>query len=202
MVSPQHSDVDGKVWTNNQEDHFGYRLDVKTGQWENLGQAKDPSGKQVSGYGMPTDHDNNVYQLEFGGTSIGLRDAKTGEVTIWKTPVAGSKPRRGRVDAQNRLWFAEYGGNAIGMFDPKTPRIKEWKLPTPWSAPYDVVPAKNGEVWTGSMLNDRVARLDPKTDQIVEYLLPRTTNIRRVFVDRRPARGRCSGSAATTARRS
>src|SRR6202007_1991508 len=45
MVSPQHSDVDGKVWTNNQEDHFTYRLHVASGKWENAGQAKDASGK-------------------------------------------------------------------------------------------------------------------------------------------------------------
>ena len=55
MVSPQHSDVDGKVWTNNQEDHYGYRLDVASGQWENFGQAKDPAGRQIRAYGMPTD---------------------------------------------------------------------------------------------------------------------------------------------------
>jgi virginiamycin B lyase len=188
MVTPTHMNVDGKVWTNNQEDHSSLRLDVATGQWENLGEAKDANGKQISGYGMPTDHANNLYLLEFGGTSIGQRNAKTGEVTIWKTPFAGSRPRRGRVDAQNHLWFAEYGGNGIGMFDPATQKIREWQLPTPWSAPYDAVPAKNGEVWTGSMLNDRVARLDPKTDQIVEYLLPRPTNIRRVFVDDSGAR--------------
>ncbi len=188
MVTPTHMDVDGKVWTNNQEDHSSLRLDVKTGQWENLGEAKDKSGKQVSGYGMPSDQANNLYLLEFGGTSIGLRNATTGEVTIWKTPFAGSRPRRGRVDGQNRLWFAEYGGNGIGMFDPATQKIREWQLPTPWSAPYDVVPTKSGEVWTGSMLNDRVARLDPSTDQIVEYLLPRPTNIRRVFVDESGAR--------------
>jgi len=189
MVSPNHMNVDGKVWSNNQEDHYGYRLDVATGQWENMGQAKTPAGKQIRAYGMPTDLQNNVYQLEFGGTSIGRRDAQTGEVTIWPTPFKGSRPRRGRVDDQNRLWFAEYGGNGIGLFDPNTGMIKEWQLPTPWSAPYDVVYAKNGEVWTGSMLNDLVARLDTKTDQVVEYLLPRTTNIRRVFVEetgRRP----------------
>jgi streptogramin lyase len=183
MVTPTHMNVDGKVWTNNQEDHSSLRMDVKTGQWENLGEAKDKGGKQVSGYGMPSDRDNNLYLLEFGGTSIGMRNARTGEVTIWKTPFAGSRPRRGRVDEQNHLWFAEYGGNGIAMFDPATQKIREWQLPTPWSAPYDVVPAKSGEVWTGSMLNDRVARLDPNTDQIVEYLLPRPTNIRRVFVD-------------------
>ena len=183
MVSPSHMNVDGKVWTNNQEDHSHYRLEVATGRWENLGEAKDRSGKQISAYGMPTDLDNDVYLLEFGGTSIGLRNAKTNEVKIWRTPFAGSRPRRGRIDAENRLWFAEYGGNGIAMFDPQTEKIREWQLPTVWSAPYDAVPAKNGEVWTGSMLNDQVVRLDPKTDQIVEYLLPRPTNIRRVFVD-------------------
>jgi len=184
MVSPQHSDVDGKVWTNNQEDHYTYRRDIKTGQFENMGQNKDPAGRQIRAYGMPTDLKNSVYQLEFGGQSIGYRDAKPNQVTIYKTPMNQSRPRRGRVDAENRLWFAEYGSNGIGMFDPKTAAIKEWQLPTKWSAPYDVVPTKDmSEVWTGSMLNDFVARLDVKSGQITEYLLPRTTNIRRVFVE-------------------
>jgi virginiamycin B lyase len=183
MVSPQHADIDGKVWSNNQDVHTMYRLDVKSGQYEDLGPSKDLRGKQISAYGMPTDLANNVYQLEFGGTSIGVRDAKTGAVTIYDTPIKNSRPRRGRVDGQNRLWFAEYGGNAIGLFDPKTAAIKEYQLPTKYGAPYDVVPNKDAsEVWTGSMLNDRVARLDTRNGEITEYLLPRTTNIRRVFV--------------------
>jgi len=184
MVSPMHADVDGKVWTNNQEDHFNYRLDVATGKFENLGQANSPAGKQIRAYGMPTDLNNNLYQLEFGGQSIGRRDAKTLEVTIWPTSAPVSRPRRGRVDAQNRLWFAQYGANAIGMFDPQTATIKEWPLPTQWSAPYDAVSIRNGgEVWTGSMLTDQVSRLNTATGEVVDYLLPRTTNIRRVFVD-------------------
>jgi virginiamycin B lyase len=73
MVSPQHSDVDGKVWSNNQEDHYGYRLDVASGQWENFGQAKDPGGRQIRAYGMPSDLQNNVYQLGFSATHIGLQ---------------------------------------------------------------------------------------------------------------------------------
>jgi virginiamycin B lyase len=183
MVSPQHADVDGKVWSNNQDVHTMYRLDVKTGNYEDLGPSKDPRGRQISAYGMPTDLENNVYQLEFGGTSIGLREAKTGAVTIYDTPIKNSRPRRGRVDGQNRLWLAEYGGNAIGLFDPKTAAITEYQLPTKWGAPYDVVPNKDAsQVWTGSMLNDRVARLDANSGQFTEYLLPRPTNIRRVFV--------------------
>ena len=187
MVSPSHDDVDGKVWTNNQDTHLHYRLDLATGKYEDLGQAADKNGTHINAYGMPTDLDNNVYLLNFGGTTIGRRDAKTNVVTIWKTPLPFSRPRRGRVDADNILWFAEYGANGIGRFDPKTNVIKEWQLPTPWDAPYDVVKANNGEIWTGSMLTDRVARLNPATDDIVEYQLPRSTNIRRVFVDDRGA---------------
>jgi streptogramin lyase len=183
MVSPTYSDKDGYVWTNNQEDHSILRLNLKTGKFENLGVMKDKSGKQISAYGMPADRDNGLYLLEFGGTSIGHLDAKTKEVTIYKTPSPGSKPRRGRVDEQGRLWFAEYGNNAIGMFDPKTKAIKEWQVPTPWSLPYDVTVNKEGDAWTGSMINDQIARLDTNTGEFVEYLLPRTTNIRRVYYD-------------------
>jgi virginiamycin B lyase len=184
MVSPQHDDIDGTVWTNNQDVHDMYRLDTKTGQFENLGASKDLRGRPIQAYGMPTDKQNNVYQLEFGGTSIGLRDAKTGVATIFDTPIKNSRPRRGRVDEQNRLWFAEYGGNAIALFDPETAAIKEYALPTKWGAPYDVVPNKDAsQVWTGSMLNDLVARLDTKSGKVTEYLLPHSTNIRRVFVE-------------------
>jgi streptogramin lyase len=183
MVFPNYSNVDGYVWTNNQETHNVYRVNVKTGQYEDMGVMKDASGKQISAYGMPADQKNGLYLLEFGGTSIGHFDQTAKKVEIFKTPSPGSKPRRGRVDDQGRLWFAEYGANAIGMFDPKDKSIKEWQLPTPHSDPYDTVAAKNGDVWTGSMLSDQVDRLDPKTGNFVEYLLPRKTNIRRVFFD-------------------
>jgi streptogramin lyase len=189
MVTPTHMYVDNKVWLSDNATRNHYRLDLKTGKWENLGVAKAGS-RQISGYGNPTDKANNVYMLEFGGNSIGMKNGTTGEVKIWSTSAPRTRPRRGRLDDQGRLWFAQYGGNAIGMFDPETERMKEWKLPTPWGNPYDVVPTKGGaEVWTGSMSNDHVSRLDTKTGEFTEYLLPRTTNIRRVFVEetgRRP----------------
>jgi virginiamycin B lyase len=184
MVSPSNSHVDGKVWTNNQDTHAIYRLDIATGQYENLGEFKIPGlDRSINAYGIPSDSQNNLYLLEFGANNIGRIDAKTKEFKVYTTVTQGSRPRRGRFDAQDRLWFAEYGANGVGMLDPKTGQIQEWKLPTPWSAPYHVVPDKNGEVWAGSMWTDRVTRLDPKTSQFTDYLLPRETNIRRVFID-------------------
>jgi streptogramin lyase len=184
FLTPTASDVDGKVWVKNSDRAQILRLDPKTGQWENLGSFKDPAtGRTITSYGIPADHENNLYLLDFSSSTIGKLDAKTGKLTAYRGAIPSSRPRRGRVDGENRLWFAEYGGNAIGMLDPKTEKVQEWVLPTPWAQPYDVVTDKNGEAWTGSMLSDRVSRLDPKTGDIVEYLMPRNTNIRRVFVD-------------------
>jgi streptogramin lyase len=184
MVSPSNSHVDGKVWTNNQDTHAIYRLDVATGQYENLGEFPIPgSNRTINAYGIPSDQDNNLYLLEFGANNIGRIDAKTKEFKVYSTVTPNSRPRRGRFDGQNRLWFAEYGSNGVGMLDPKAGKILEWVLPTPWSAPYHVVPDKNGDVWIGSMWTDRVTRMNPTTSQFTDYLLPRETNIRRVFID-------------------
>jgi virginiamycin B lyase len=189
MVTPTNMHVDGKVWMEDTENGRVFRLDLKSGKWEDRGVATNAEGETIRGYGLPSDKDNNLYLMSFGDTRIGKLDAKTNVAQIWSTAFARSRPRRGRFDDQNRLWFAEYAANRIAMFDPSTERIKEWKLPTNWSQPYDVVPSKGAaEVWTGSMLSDQVARLNPKTDEIVEYLLPHTTNIRRVFVQETGAR--------------
>jgi len=141
MVSPQFSNVDGKVWTNNQDDHSVIRLDVKTGKFENLGVAKDASGKTINGYGMPPDQNNNLFLLQFQGSEIGRVDAVTKEVKIFKTPFPNSRPRRGRVGSDGNIWFAENGANAVAMFDPRTNAFKEWILPTKRATPYDAVRA-------------------------------------------------------------
>ncbi|MBV8241715.1 MAG: carboxypeptidase regulatory-like domain-containing protein [Hyphomicrobiales bacterium] len=184
FLTPAYSHVDGKVWVKNSDRAQILRLDLATGEWENLGSFKDPSNNRtITSYGIPADHDNNLYLLDFSSSNIGKLDAKTGNLTVYRSPIANSRPRRGRVDEHNRLWFAEYAGNVIVMVAPTTEKIEEWVLPTPWAQPYDVVTDKNGEAWTGSMLSDRVSRLNPTTGEFVEYLLPKTTNIRRVFVD-------------------
>ena len=95
MVSPAHHHVDGFVWTNNQEDHSILRVNVKTGEWENLGVLKDQSGRTINGYDIPTDEQNNLYLLEFGGTKIGRIDAKTKKLQTWEPAAAAfaSAPR-------------------------------------------------------------------------------------------------------------
>jgi virginiamycin B lyase len=184
MVSPQRSDVDGKVWSQNNGFAGVHRLDIVTGKietWEPFKGA--PKGQTHNIYDVIPDSGNNVYFTDFRQGQIGRIDAKTGEVSLFQTPTPRSAPRRGNMDAQDRLWFGEYRADRIGMFDTKTYAFKEWKLHTRWAAPYDVVLDKNGDAWTGSMVTDQVTRLNTNSGEMVDYLLPRSTNIRRVFVD-------------------
>jgi len=183
MVEPKSMAVDGKVWTNNQDDHSFLRFDPKTGVWDKLGTYTIPGkNRKLASYGIPADKDNNIYVLEYAADDIARIDAKTKQLKVFYTPTPFSKPRRGEVDDLGRVWFAEFGANRIGMFDPKTEAMHEWELPTPWNGPYMAVTDRTGHVWSGGMLGDRIHRLDPKTGEIVEYLLPRETNVRRVFV--------------------
>ena len=184
MVSPQHSDVDGKVWTQNNGFAGVHRLDIATGKietWEPFKGA--PKGQPHNIYDVVPDSHNNAFFTDFRQGQIGRIDAKTGEIALFQTPTPRSAPRRGNMDAQDRLWFGEYRGDRIGMFDTASHEFKEWKLNTRWSAPYDAVLDKNQNAWTGSMVTDQVTRLNTRTGEMVDYLLPRSTNIRRVFVD-------------------
>lgn len=184
MVSPQHSDVDGKVWTQNNGFAGVHRLDIATGKIETWQPFKAaPKGEPHNIYDVIPDSRNNAFFTDFRQGQIGRIDARTGEISLFQTPTPRSAPRRGNMDAQDRLWFGEYRGDRIGMFDTKTDTFKEWKLRTRWSAPYDAVLDKNEDAWAGSMVTDQVTRLNTKTGEMVDYLLPRPTNIRRVFVD-------------------
>src|SRR5215468_3883561 len=185
-ISVAGTKVDGKAWVKNTDRSQVMRLDLETGQYENLGTFRNPANDRPIGiYGIYADQQNNAYILEFPAGGIGKIDAKTGKLAFYPTPTPNARARRGRVDFQNRLWFAEYGGNGVGMFDPMTETVTEWKKPLAWEAPYDVLADRNGEAWEINTFSDRVGRLDPRRGEWTNYLLPRYSNIRRVFVDDR-----------------
>jgi virginiamycin B lyase len=180
QVSPEHAQVDGKVWLQDAGTYTVLRLDVKSGRFDVFAPFAIP---RPNIYDVISDAGNNVYFTVLGKETIGRIDAKTGKITLHQTPTAGSGPRRGMLDQEGRLWFGENRADRIGMFDTKTEKFQEWVAPTPGSWPYDVAGDKNGEAWSGGEFTDSVQRLNPKTGEFVEYLLPRFTNVRRVFVD-------------------
>ena len=182
QVSPDRSHVDGKVWLQDAGTYTVLRLDVASGRFDVFEPYKIP---RPNVYDVIPDSKNNGYFLVLGAEDVGRIDAKSGEIRIFKTPMARSGPRRGMMDGQDRLWFGENNGDRIGMFDTRAGQFKEWAVPTPGTWPYDVTADRNGEVWAGGEYDDRILRLDTRTGEFVQYLLPRSTNVRRVFVDNR-----------------
>jgi len=78
MVSPQHSHVDGKVWTQNNGFAGVHRLDVATGKvetWEPFKSA--PKGEPHNIYDVIPDSQNNAWFTDFRWRHIGRIDAKT-----------------------------------------------------------------------------------------------------------------------------
>jgi streptogramin lyase len=185
FTSPAAATVDHQVWTRTDTPNNFYRLNLVTMKLQEIGPALDPQTHQpLNAYGIPVDHENNLYMLDFGSDKVSRIDAKTLEPTVYHTPTPGSRPRRGRFDSQDHLWFAEYGANRVAMLDPKSAQFHEYEIPTPWTNPYDVAADKNGDIWTASMFTDRVVRLTPETGEFTQYPLPeQATNIRRVFLD-------------------
>jgi streptogramin lyase len=180
QVSPDRHYIDGKVWLQDAGTYRVFRLDVRSGSFEVFEPYKIP---RPNVYDVIPDSKNNGFFLVLGSEDVGRIDAKTGAITIYKTPTPRSGPRRGMMDAQDRLWFGENRADRIGMFDTRAERFQEWAAPTPGAFPYDVTVDRNGDVWSGGEYNDRILRLNPKTGEFIEYLLPRKTNVRRVFVD-------------------
>ena len=181
--------VDGKAWVKNSDRSQVMRLDLATGQYENLGTFRNPAEQPADRHlwHLRRSAEQRLHpRVPQGG--IGKIDAKTGKLAFYPTPTPHARARRGRVDSQNRLWFAEFGGNGIGMFDPKTEKITEWKKPLPWEAPYDVVADRHGEVWEVNESSDRVGRLDPRPARSPTIRCRATGNFRRVFVDDRTRR--------------
>jgi streptogramin lyase len=187
MVAADHSNVDGKVWTNNQDTRTFWQLDPATGKWNSFGPLLYPGTKDVfRAYGLVSDVNNALWMFDFNAAAIAHLDPKTGAFELIPTPTPNSHPRRGRVDDRTGLvWFAEFGANRLGSYDTRADdkHITEYVMPTPWDSPYDAMADKNGNVWTGSMATDRVSRLDPATGHAIDYQLPTSTNIRRVWVD-------------------
>lgn len=189
FVAPQSSDVDGKLWIQDVASTSVYRVDLKTGKFENFAPFKDIkpdsplAGRPHSIYEIFPDAQNNLYIADFSDRAIGRIDAKTGEYSFVQTFTDRSRPRRGEFDKDGRLWFAEYAVDNVAMLDTRTNKLQEWNLPTKWSMPYQAKADKNGDVWTGGMAADRIARINSKTGEITEYPLPANTNIRNLYVD-------------------
>ena len=85
FVAPQSAHVDGKLWIQDVASTSVYRVDLKTGKFENFKPFADIkpdsplAGRPHSIYEIFPDAQNNLYIADFSDRAIGRIDAKTGE---------------------------------------------------------------------------------------------------------------------------
>ena len=94
QTAPAHSKVAGKVWVQDAGTYTLRRLDPVTGKFEVFRPFPEPSPNI---YDVISDSQNNAYFTVFGADQIGRIDAKTEEITLYKTPIPNSAPRRGAI---------------------------------------------------------------------------------------------------------
>src|SRR5213594_3148485 len=83
QVSPENHKVDGKVWLQDAGTYTLLRLDVRSGKFEVFEPYKIP---RPNVYDVIPDSRNNGYFLPLGSEDIGRIDAKSGAITMYKTP--------------------------------------------------------------------------------------------------------------------
>src|SRR6202035_2188518 len=105
QVDAMHSKVDGKVWVQDAGTYSLRQLDLATGTFK-VFQPFAPPSPNI--YDVISDSQNDGYFTVFGADQIGKIDAKTGKITLYKTPTPNSAPRRGSMDSRRHFWVAEY----------------------------------------------------------------------------------------------
>jgi len=190
MIDALHSNVDGKLWTKTNggpdEGHANklYQFDLAT---EKFNEVMPPAGKRdIAGYGLVTDLDNNVYSLDNNPIQrqIWRTSGKTGETTYIDLPIGVGGARRGHIDSQNRLWFSQFHANRYARYDAKSRNITVWDVPVPYAGAYDVQFDDVKYAWGADMSTDLVQRLNTETGEWDSYLLPTSINTRHIDVQK------------------
>jgi streptogramin lyase len=192
MIDALHSNVDGKLWTktNGGPDpkHANklYQFDLTTHTFHEAMAA--PGKRDLAGYGLVTDLQNNVYSLDNNPDQrqIWRTDAKTGETTYFDLLSGTGGARRGHIDSQNRLWFSQFHANRFTRYDANTRKMTAWEVPVPYAGAYDVQFDDKKYAWGADMSTDLVQRLNVETSEWSSYLLPLSINTRHVDVQKNP----------------
>jgi len=192
MIDALHSNVDGKLWTktNGGPDpkHANklYQFDLTTHTFHEAMAA--PGKRDLAGYGLVTDQQNNVYSLDNNPEQrqIWRTDAKTGETTYFDLLAGVGGARRVNIHSQNRLWFSQFHANRFAQYDSNTRKMRAWEVPVPFAGAYDVQFDDKKYAWGADMSTDLVQRLNTETGEWSSYLLPTSINTRHVDVQKNP----------------
>lgn len=177
----------GTVWVASGGGNGMVGLDPATGKFT-LYPAPEgiKSGRSVGPYGFAVDGGGSIWFAEYANNGVGRLDTETGKVDEFKSPIAGSIPRKVGVDNHGDIWVALHETGQLLKIDHKNPSDMKTYLP-PIDHPGTYSPCgdlKNGYVWVSEQAVDRIARFDPKSETWAQFAVPYPeTDLRRIEID-------------------
>lgn len=93
------------------------------------------------------------------------------EITEWKVPWPGTRPRDPSVASDGTIWFVGQAGNYLARLDPATGEFKRFDLEE-GTGPHNQILDREGFVWFAGNRKGYIGRLDPKTGEIKKYPMP------------------------------
>jgi virginiamycin B lyase len=96
------------------------------------------------------------------------------QITEWKVPWEGSRPRDPYVAPDGKVWFVGQQGNYLANLDPRSGQFKRYEI-DPGTHPHNLIVDQRGQVWYAGNRNGMIGRLDPATGTIYRYPMPEGT---------------------------
>jgi virginiamycin B lyase len=93
------------------------------------------------------------------------------EITEWKVPWEGSRPRDPYVAPDGKVWFVGQQGNYIAFLEPNSGIFKRYEI-DPGTHPHNLIVDQRGQVWYAGNRNGMIGRLDPASGTITRYPMP------------------------------
>jgi streptogramin lyase len=91
------------------------------------------------------------------------------EITEWRVPWSGTRPRDPYVGPGGIVWFAGQTGNYVGQLDPSSGEFRRFDLPA-GAGPHNVI--ASDFIWYAGNGDAHIGRLDPATGQVAVHPMP------------------------------
>ncbi len=93
------------------------------------------------------------------------------EITEWKVPWDGTRPRDPAVGGPDRIFFVGQAGDYVGLLNPATDEFRRYDLDA-GAGPHNVVVDTDGVPWYAGNRQSHIGRVDPETGEITKFEMP------------------------------
>lgn len=176
-IAPHNLIVDneGFVWFAANTAPFIGKLNANTGKFDKY---IIPGSDSIDPHTLVFDSAGDIWFTAQWSNTIGKLMTKTAKVTLFKVPIARSRPYGIRVDSHDRPWVVLFGTNKLATVDPKTMKLSIIELPSTRARPRRLAITKDNDIWYVDYAGGILGRYTPKNGKFADWPLPGGVNSR------------------------